>query len=95
MEARAKELGLDPQARKELRQAESMPILLQFGRWLADTYNAEPPKSPLAKAAGYSVPASPIHRPASMGRRHASVPGRTVTPLRQWVQILKCEVDAC
>jgi transposase len=55
VEARAKELGLDPQARKELRQAESMPILLQLGRWLADTYNAEPPKSPLAKAAGYSV----------------------------------------
>lgn len=55
VEARGKELGLDPEARRQLRQAEAMPILLQLGRWIADTYNAEPPKSPLAKASGYAV----------------------------------------
>lgn len=55
IEARAKELGLEPDARRELRQTEAMPILTTLGRWLAETYNTEPPKSPLAKAAGYSI----------------------------------------
>jgi hypothetical protein len=55
VEARAKEQGFDAEDRKDLRQAEALPILLRLGPWLAETYKAEPPKSPLAKAAGYSI----------------------------------------
>lgn len=47
--------AVTPEERRRRRRAESEPILNELGQWMAETYNHEPPKSPLAKAISYSV----------------------------------------
>lgn len=65
-----------PEERQRRRRAQSEPVLNKLGQWMAETYNHEPPKSPLAKAIYYSVsrwtalsrfledPALPLHNNA-------------------------------
>jgi transposase len=55
VERAAKEAGEGHEARCERRQREAPPILAALGKWMADTYQAEPPKSPLAKACYYVI----------------------------------------
>ncbi|MGC3997897.1 MAG: transposase [Anaeromyxobacter sp.] len=55
IERAAKELEEAHEARRERRQREVPPILAALGKWMADTYQAEPPKSPLAKACYYVI----------------------------------------
>jgi transposase len=51
----ATEAGDDHEARLQRRQREAPPIIAALGKWMADTYNKEPPKSPLAKACYYAI----------------------------------------
>ena len=46
---------LTPQARAELRQGRSLPVLDKLKRWLLATSQSEPPSSDLAKAAAYPL----------------------------------------
>jgi transposase len=55
IERAATDAGEDHEARRERRQREAPPIIAALGRWMADTYNKEPPKSPLAKACYYAI----------------------------------------
>jgi transposase len=47
--------GLAPDGRAALRQARSAPVLAKVHRWCAATRASEPPRTDLAKAAGYLV----------------------------------------
>ncbi len=55
IERAATEAGEDHEARLERRQREAPPIIDALAKWMADTYNKEPPKSPLAKACYYAI----------------------------------------
>ena len=55
IERASTEAGEDHEARRERRQREAPPIIAALGKWMADTYNKEPPKSPLAKACYYAI----------------------------------------
>jgi len=55
IERAATDAGEDHEARLARRLREAPPILDAFGKWVADTYNAEPPKSALAKACFYVI----------------------------------------
>ena len=55
IERAATEAGEDHQARLARRLADAPRILAALGKWVADTYNAEPPKSALAKACQYAI----------------------------------------
>jgi hypothetical protein len=55
IERAATEAGEDHQSRLARRLAAAPPILAALGKWVADTYNAEPPKSALAKACQYAI----------------------------------------
>ena len=55
IERAATEAGEDHHARLARRLREAPPILDALGKWIADTYNAEPPKSALAKACHYAI----------------------------------------
>ena len=55
IERAATEAGEDHAARLARRQREASPILDALGKWIADTCNAEPPKSALAKACHYAI----------------------------------------
>lgn len=53
IEREAKDLGLDADARRELRQRESLPVLHALQAWLAELRKTTRPKSLLGKAVGY------------------------------------------
>jgi transposase len=53
VEREAKERGLDPEARRELRQRESKPVLEAMKPWLVELQRSARPKSFLGKAVGY------------------------------------------
>lgn len=55
IERRATEEGLSPEERLTRRNEQSTLVIDQLMRWVADTYNREPPKSPLAKALFYVI----------------------------------------
>jgi transposase len=55
IERAATEAGDDHVARHVRRQREAPAILDVLGKWIANTYNKEPPKSPLAKACYYAI----------------------------------------
>jgi transposase len=55
IERAATDAGEDHEARRARRQREAPPIIAALGKWMADTYNKEPPKSPLAKACYYAI----------------------------------------
>ncbi len=55
IERSSTEAGEDHEARRARRQREAPPIIAALGKWMADTYNKEPPKSPLAKACYYAI----------------------------------------
>jgi transposase len=55
VEREASEQQVDEAERLRRRDTLSRPITEQLGRWVADTYNREPPKSPLARACFYTI----------------------------------------
>jgi len=55
VERKARELGLTPEQRHELRLDESLPILNALGTWMAEQIRTTLPKSPFGKALIYSV----------------------------------------
>jgi transposase len=55
VERKARELGLTPEQRHELRLDESLPILNVLGTWMAEQIRTTLPKSPFGKALIYSV----------------------------------------
>jgi len=55
VERKARELGLTPEQRHELRLDESLPILNALGAWMAEQIKTTLPKSPFGKALIYSV----------------------------------------
>lgn len=57
IEAKAREKNLSPQERKKLRLDESLDIMNEFGKWLANQLKDEHilPKSPIGKAIRYSL----------------------------------------
>jgi transposase len=56
IEQRARDEGLSPGQRHELRLNESLPILNELGKWIAETYKTILPKSALGKALAYCIP---------------------------------------
>ena len=54
-ERKAKEQGLSPDDRRDLRQQESKPLMDALKPWLFDLDKSTLPKSPLGKATGYFV----------------------------------------
>ncbi|MCK6575864.1 transposase [Myxococcota bacterium] len=63
VEARAKQLNLDSDARKALRETHSRPLYQQLGAWLLENRRHYVPKSRMGKAIGYA-----LHRWAPLGR---------------------------
>jgi len=55
VEREASEQQVDEAERLRRRDTLSRPVTEQLGRWVADTYNREPPKSPLARACFYAI----------------------------------------
>jgi len=55
LERGAKEQNLDAQARQELRQEQSQPILQSLGDWLQGEAAKVLPKSPIGEAIGYTL----------------------------------------
>ena len=55
VERKAREQGLSPEQRHELRLDESLPILNALGTWMAEQVRTTLPKSPFGKALIYSV----------------------------------------
>jgi transposase len=55
LERRAKENGFDDEARWQMRQQLSLPILEKFETWLRAERDAVLPKSPMAEAIGYAL----------------------------------------
>lgn len=55
VERQAKEQGLDADARRELRQRDSKPVMDAMGPWIRELHRSVLPKSPLGKATGYAV----------------------------------------
>ncbi len=55
VERKARESGLTPRQRHELRLDESLPILNALGTWMAEQIRTTLPKSPFGKALIYSV----------------------------------------
>jgi len=55
IERRAREQGLSPEQRHELRLDESLPILNELGKWMAAQVRTSLPKSPFGKALIYSI----------------------------------------
>jgi transposase len=54
-QAEEKARDLDPEARQELREKESLPILLQFHEWLETQATQVLPKSPIHQAIQYAL----------------------------------------
>jgi transposase len=55
IERKARINKLTPQQRHELRLEEALPVLNNFGKWLADKLKTELPKTPIGKAVQYAV----------------------------------------
>jgi hypothetical protein len=55
-ERKAREKDLTPEQRHTLRLDESLPLLNELGKWIADTYKTVLPKSPTGKAMAYCIP---------------------------------------
>ena len=55
IERQAREQGLDPAGRKELRLEKSLPVLNAFSKWLLDEVKTVLPKSQIGKAMAYSI----------------------------------------
>jgi transposase len=55
IEEKATADGADPEERLWRRGQHARPVLQRLAHWMADTYEAEPPKSAMAKAIGYCV----------------------------------------
>jgi transposase len=55
VEREASAQQVDEAERLRRRDTLSRPVTEQLGRWVADTYNREPPKSPLARACLYAI----------------------------------------
>jgi transposase len=51
----AKETGLSPEKRKELRLEKSLPVLNQMGKTIAEMNKTALPQSPMGKALNYSI----------------------------------------
>lgn len=56
IERKAREQGYTPEQRYVLRLEESLPILNELGKWIADTYKTVLPKSAIGKAMAYCIP---------------------------------------
>jgi len=56
IERKAKEENMSPEQRHALRLDESLPVLNELGKWIAETYKTILPKSPLGKAMAYCIP---------------------------------------
>ena len=55
VEAQARENELSPEDRKELRLERSLPIINDFGKWIAEEVKSTLPKSSIGKAMRYSI----------------------------------------
>jgi transposase len=53
---RSRKEGISPAERHALRLEESLPILNELGKWIANTFKTVLPKSPLGKALAYCIP---------------------------------------
>jgi hypothetical protein len=56
IETKAKDAGMTAKQRYDLRLDESLPLLNELGKWLAETYKTVLPKSPIGKAMAYCIP---------------------------------------
>jgi transposase len=56
VEQRARDENLTPEQRHTLRLDQSLPILNELGKWIAETYKTVLPKSALGKALAYCIP---------------------------------------
>ena len=56
VERKAREQNLTSEQRHGLRLDESLPVLNELGKWIADTYKHVLPKSALGKALAYCIP---------------------------------------
>lgn len=56
VERKAKEENLSPEQRHKLRLDESLTLLNDLGKWIAETYKTVLPKSPIGKAMAYCIP---------------------------------------
>jgi transposase len=56
IERRAREEAFSPADRHVLRLEESLPVLNELGKWIANTYKTVLPKPPLGKALAYCIP---------------------------------------
>lgn len=56
IERRAREEGMSPAERHSLRLEESLPVLNELGKWIANTYKTALPKPPLGQALAYCIP---------------------------------------
>jgi transposase len=52
----ARNAGLSPSERKELRLENALPILNKLGKWMLDTYKEFVPRGPLKDALQYTIP---------------------------------------
>ena len=69
VERHAKEQELDAEARRDLRQRESKPVMETMEPWLRELHRSVLPKSPLGKAIGYAVRQwDPLNRFVDDGR---------------------------
>ncbi len=55
IEKDAKKQRAGPDKVYRMRQEQSMPLLNELGKWIADNYQSERPTSPLAEAMGYTL----------------------------------------
>jgi transposase len=55
VEDAAKKQRAGPDQVYRMRQEQSVPLLNELGKWIADNYNTERPTSPLAEAMGYTL----------------------------------------
>src|SRR6056297_3121298 len=56
VEREAREFGLDPEGRKQLRLDKALPVINQLGQQQAEMYKDVLPKSPLGNALNYTIP---------------------------------------
>lgn len=56
IERKAKDAGMNAEQRYDFRLDESLPLLNEFGKWIAENYKTVLPKSPMGKAMVYCIP---------------------------------------
>ncbi len=83
IEAEAKEQGLTPPQRLELRQLESVPLLDQFDQWVDDNRLILLPKSPMGNAANYAFGQRDFVRRCFTDGRFEIDNGRTEREIRE------------